>query len=157
MTEQLRRKRGRPRKVVIVEDASGVELPSTDDEADSESLPNHEQQVTRLGPALRLSAVTQLPRVADLVAASGAPAGAEALVSTAAPSVLARSQITRRGHAHHGTVLTAPLPMEARMLLVQDVAMVYPPLPPHPAPPGNAADRAACRVSHRHCRWTRVT
>ncbi len=93
VTEHLQRKVGRPRKVVIVDDASEL-IPSADDEAASERLPNHEQQLTRLDPSPRLTAVTPPPRV-EQAGAPGATAGAGALVTTTAPSWPARSHITQ--------------------------------------------------------------
>jgi hypothetical protein len=74
--EQLRRKRGRPKEVVIVEDASGAEIPTMDYEA-SERSPQPEKQPTRDGRALRQTAVSQPPRRASPVVGWGASVGAE--------------------------------------------------------------------------------
>ncbi len=121
VTAKLRRPVGRPRKVVIVEDASGTDFPTTDYEAPSERALDHEQPVTSGNHTRHPYALAQ---PAGVEVESGGPAASASAgpqrPPAAAIDLTGRSQVTRR----------APLPMAARMLLVRDEE--EPPQPPLP-------------------------
>jgi hypothetical protein len=141
-TAKLRKKRGRPRKVVIVEDASGTDFPTTDDEAISGGPPNHCEPATSPGDLTRSSAVTQPAEmeVEDSGTTSLASAGPPR-PPAAAFDLMGRARVTRQERALHGTDLVAPLPVTARMLVVQDDGeSARPPLPQQPAPPPPPSD-----------------
>ncbi len=99
--------------------------------------PNHWPPVSSVDDPTRPSAVTQPAGmgVEDVGSTALASAGPDRLPA-AAFDLMGRSRVTRQERALHGTDLVAPLPMTARMLVVQDDGeSARPPLPQQPAPP----------------------
>ena len=133
------RKRGRPRKTVVVVDPTGTDFPTTDDEAITGGPPYHCPPTTSPDDHTRPSAVTQPAETevenggATALASAGpqrGPAAASDLVGGHA------ARVTRQRRALHGTDLVAPLPATVRMLVVQDDGeSARPPLPQQPTPP----------------------
>jgi hypothetical protein len=133
------RKRGRPRKMVVVVDPAETDFLTTDDEAITGGPPYHCPPTTSPDDNTRPSAVTQTAETevenggATALASAGPqrfPAAASDLVGVHA------TRVTRQRRALHGTDLVAPLPATVRMLVVQDDGeSARPPLPQQPAPP----------------------
>ena len=131
------RKRGRPRKTVVVVDPTETDFVTTDDEASTGEPPHHCPPTASPNDNARPSAVTQ-PAETE-VENGGAPALASAGPQRfpAAASDLVGCQAakgTRQKRARRGTDLVAPLPVTERMLVVQDNAQrARPTLPRQPA------------------------
>ena len=100
------RKRGRPRKAVVVVDPPGTDFPTTDDEAITGGPPNHWPPATSPGDLTRSSAVTQPAEmeVEDSGTTALASAGPQR-PPAAASDLMGRARVTRQERALHGTDL----------------------------------------------------